>query len=51
MTLEDGKMAVYFLPSQVMAMGLVRSRSPVRYCLTVGDITGVHSKQLCNSHF
>lgn len=46
---ENG--GVFFLPSQVMAMGLVRSWSPVRYCLTVGDITGVHSKQLCNSHF
>ena len=27
-----------------MAMGLVPSRAPVRYCLAVGDITGVHSK-------
>ena len=47
MTVEDGNKAVYFkknLPSQVMAMGLVPSRAPVRYCLAVGDITGVHSK-------
>ena len=44
LTVEDGKKAVYFLPSQVMAMGLVPSRAPVRYCLAVRDITGVHSK-------